>query len=180
MIILDNYKNPSEFRNDIKDFIIENNLMTPDDASEFINFLNRYNFFKLPASLKYHHKEEGGLYQHSFEVMEILVRIFEADDVFAFKVGLFHDICKIFEYDVDENGNFFKVLNNDIHSHGKLSVSILRKYFKLNPLETKCIEYHMGVYTDDKNYWNEYNKICGEYPLLILVHAADMMSANVK
>lgn len=68
--------------------------------------------FVKPAAIKHHGNYTGGLFQHSYSVMNALV---EMTNKFGIKwknerspyiVGMFHDLCKIDDYEmvVDEEG----------------------------------------------------------------------------
>jgi hypothetical protein len=167
-----------EFKKEIPILLVKYNLIKETDLKSVLKFLEKSNFLKIPASTKYHHTHEGGNYYHSYEVMMFL-RDFGLSEEFSFKVGLFHDICKIYEYILLETGGIIKGIVNDNHNHGKLSVAIIKNIFNnFTDEELTCIEYHMGVYMNDINYWNEYSEKCILYPNLILVHAADMLSCK--
>ena len=43
-----------------------------EGIEELINFLEKSDFFRAPASTRYHGSKEGGLVEHSLKVYEIL------------------------------------------------------------------------------------------------------------
>ena len=79
-----------------------------DGIEDLINFLEKSDFFKAPASTRFHGNFEGGLAEHSMKVYEILkhkvennikgVKIPEESIII---IGLLHDICKTNFYKVD-------------------------------------------------------------------------------
>ena len=63
-------------------------------------FLEGSDFYKAPASTKYHGAWEGGLLEHSLKVYEVLKsKVGDSDSVRI--IALLHDICKINFYKVD-------------------------------------------------------------------------------
>ena len=75
---------------------------------ELINFLEKSDFFKAPASTRFHGDYEGGLVEHSLKVYEILKHkvencITEIDipEESIIIIGLLHDICKTNFYKLD-------------------------------------------------------------------------------
>lgn len=61
-------------------------------------------FYRAPASTKFHGDYEGGLFDHSWNVMEKLVEMTKRMGLewerkeSPYIVGLFHDLCKIDQY----------------------------------------------------------------------------------
>ena len=97
-----------------------------EGVDEIINFLEKTDFFKAPASTRFHGNYEGGLLEHSMKVYEILkhkvknsvIDINVGDDTLII-VALLHDICKANYYKVDfrnvknERGEWEKVPGDD-------------------------------------------------------------------
>lgn len=73
-------------------------------TEEFKTYLLANGFFSAPASTKYHGAYEGGLFDHSFAVMNFLVELSAKNGLkwqraeSPFIVGMFHDLCKIDNY----------------------------------------------------------------------------------
>ena len=73
-----------------------------DGMEELIKFIESTDFFKAPASTRFHGNFEGGLLAHSLKVYEILkeklkhtpVEMNISDDTVKI-VALLHDICKL-------------------------------------------------------------------------------------
>ena len=80
-----------------------------EGIDELIDFLeNKSDFFKAPASTRFHGDHEGGLLEHSLKVYEILsykcknsVMPFDIPEESIILIGLLHDICKVNFYKVD-------------------------------------------------------------------------------
>ena len=71
-----------------------------EGMDKLIEFLEGSDFFKAPASTKFHGSHESGLLEHSLKVYEILkTKVQDSDSVKI--VALLHDICKIHFYKTD-------------------------------------------------------------------------------
>ena len=79
-----------------------------EGMEDLIKFVESTDFFKAPASTRFHGNFEGGLLQHSMKVYEILkeklnntpVPMNISEDTIKI-VSLLHDICKVNYYKVD-------------------------------------------------------------------------------
>lgn len=164
-------------------------------SKEFDAYLFTEGFFRSPASTKYHGAYEGGLFDHSFAVMNFLVQL-SADNALKWKrvespfiVGMFHDLCKIdcyrhpvmaetiggekiygdgWEYNAD---TLFK-------GHGDKSLMLLSQHIVLTEEEALCIRYHMGAFVE-KDEWGNYTKAVRKYPNVLWTHQADMIASHV-
>ena len=162
-----------------------------EGVDEIINFLEKTDFFKAPASTRFHGNYEGGLLEHSMKVYEILkhkvknsvIDINVGDDTLII-VALLHDICKANYYKVDfrnaknERGEWEKVpyytVDDTIpYGHGEKSVMMITEYMKLTSEEKYCIRWHMG-FTEPKELYNTLGQAYKKYPLALLVHEADL------
>lgn len=147
---------------------------------ELCDFLDESGFYIAPASTRYHHAYEGGLIEHSEQVMSKLNFLNERLNLnIPFEsvliCGLLHDICKHDSYITKEDGKI--VWNNDsIPGHGKKSVNIIEKYIKLTNEEKEAIMYHMGAYEKNEYNWNDLSKSYKKSKLVYFLHVADMMS----
>lgn len=148
-------------------------------------------FSHWPASIKYHHNYLGGLEKHTIEVMESALKIFkifeqefrkklitESDIVL---VCFIHDLEKLTkysdnkDYDSDNwkaNVYEFTYNNNKIDSHDSAKVvNICAKYnICLSEKQLNALCYHHGGWTKDSGKM---------HALAVLLHMADLMSANV-
>ena len=162
-----------------------------DGIEEIINFLEKTDFFKAPASTRFHGNYEGGLLEHSMKVYEILkykvknsVTDINVSDDTLIIVALLHDICKANYYKVDfrnaknERGEWEKVpyytVDDTIpYGHGEKSVMMITEYMKLTSEEKYCIRWHMG-FTEPKELYSTISLAYKKYPLALLMHEADL------
>ena len=79
-----------------------------EGINELIEFIEKTDFFKAPASTRFHGNYEGGLVEHSLKVYEILkhkvknsVLDLNVSDDTLIIIALLHDICKANFYKVD-------------------------------------------------------------------------------
>ena len=163
---------------------------------------NETDFFKAPASTRYHGSYEGGLLEHSLNVydrllweMENLVgkgweEIYSPETIAI--VALFHDLCKIDRYVLvekwrkDADGQWESYDAYDYNrekaemGHGAQSVFYLQKFIQLSEAEAQAIYWHMGAY-DISPYSTLAH--CSETfkwnPLAFLIHRADMAATYV-
>ena len=160
---------------------------------KLLEFIEKSDFFKAPASTKYHGNYEGGLLEHSMKVYEILkqkvqnsvIELNVPEESLAI-IALLHDICKVNFYKVDyrnaknEFGEWEKVpyytIDDTIpYGHGEKSVMMLTEYIKLTSEEKYCIRWHMG-FTEPKELYGTLGQAFKKYPLALLMHEADLES----
>ena len=154
--------------------------IVPDALTDY---LNDNGFFSAPASTKYHGNYEGGLYNHSRIVTETLVELTKNNKLewqnprSPYIVGMFHDLCKIDSY--RKNGDKWEY-NTDapLNGHGDKSVILLLQHIALTDEEIMCIRYHMGAFTDEKE-WNYYSRAVENYPNVLWTHTADMIASKL-
>lgn len=153
---------------------------------DFLKWLAENGFFTAPASTKYHGNYEGGLFDHSFMVMNLLIELTEKNGLewrnpsSPYIIGMFHDLCKIDQYrhpiyDPDEWEYNTETL---LKGHGDKSVMLLSQHMKLTEEEVLCIRYHMGAFTD-KEEWRDYTRAVHRYPNVLWTHHADMIASHV-
>lgn len=181
----------NEFMREAPELIRENKPL--------IDFLTNEGFFKAPASTKYHGNYPGGLYDHSFRVYEQLAWLSRKMGIMwtrpesVFIVGMFHDLCKIDQYDEieDDPGKVMfgytepegRVVHYEhkkeliLSGHGAKSVMLLSTFFQLTLEEVLCIRYHMGAYERDD--WMGYDLAIRKYPTVLFTHTADMLASKV-
>lgn len=158
--------------------------LNPDRAKsieDIIKYLEQTDFFKAPASTKYHQGYAGGLCEHSLGVYNYLVKIIKDNDIqnipeeSIIVTALLHDLCKIGmyipyvqgHYKKDENGK--DVLLNgkkqwveedgyainpnlSFHAgHSAKSIFFINQFLKLTAEEYEAIYWHMGAF-DTGNY----------------------------
>lgn len=162
-----------------------------EGIEEIIQFIEKTDFYKAPASTRFHGNYEGGLLEHSMKVYEILKHKVEkaivdlnvSDDTVII-IALLHDICKVNYYKVDyrnaknERGEWEKVpyytVDDTIpYGHGEKSVMMLTEYMKLTSEEKYAIRWHMG-FTEPKEVYNTLGQAFKKYPVALMLHEADL------
>lgn len=155
-----------------------------------IDNLRTGGFFKAPASSKFHGAYEGGLLEHSLNVLNVATGIDEDMQGLGYKgvrgdsliiVCLLHDVCKMDLYRRTEDG-WDKDYSACPLGHGEKSVILLQKWgLKLKDDEVLAIRWHMGKwdlseYVDAKR---GFDAACSKTPLLPILMAADMLAARI-
>ena len=172
--------------------IIELLKSTNRTGMEFlISFLQKSDFFKAPASTRFHGSFEGGLAKHSMKVYEILkhkvennIKGIQVPEESVIIIGLLHDICKTNFYKIDyrnaknalgvwEKVPYYTIEDTIPYGHGEKSVMMITEYIKLTPEEKYSIRWHMG-YTEPKEVYNSIGAAYTKYPIALLTHEADL------
>lgn len=167
-----------------------------DCLNIFMNSKEGEDFFKAPASTKYHGADECGLFRHSLRVLQCYLML-EGSTVFDNDVRLttsfnlpailFHDACKInfykekqtFKYDTNIPKQKFDY-NPDYTGiqHGPQSVIWLLEHgFILDDTWKNAVAYHMGAFVESDI--NGYGKACEKFPEVLMLHTADMMASKI-
>ncbi len=162
-----------------------------EGMNKLIEFIEKSDFFKAPASTRYHGAYEGGLLEHSMKVYEILtqkvknacveINVLEESLIL---IALLHDICKVNFYKVDyrnaknsfgewEKVPYYTIEDTIPYGHGEKSVMMITEYIKLTGEEKYCIRWHMG-FTEPKESYNALGQAFKKFPLALLVHEADL------
>lgn len=153
-------------------------------SDEFRAWLIEQGFFTRPASIKHHGACEGGLFDHSFAVTNVLADLTEnlglkwQQERSPYIVGMFHDLCKIDTYQKSEDEKWEYNNATLLPGHGDKSVIMLQQHIKLTDEEMLCIRWHMGAF-DDKANWNSYGRAVSLYQNVLWTHHADMYAARV-
>jgi hypothetical protein len=165
-----------------------------EGMEDVINFLEKSDFFKAPASTKFHGSHEGGLAEHSMSVYKILVEKvktapiqIDTPEESLIIMALLHDICKSNYYKVDfrnaknANGEWEKVpyytVDDTIpYGHGEKSVMMLTEYIKLTNEEKYAIRWHMG-FSEPKENYSPLGLAYKKYPIALLLNEADLESS---
>ena len=164
-----------------------------EGIEDLIDFLKKSDFFKAPASTRFHGSYEKGLMEHSMKVYEILKHKVETSFVpinipqeSLIIIALLHDICKTNFYKVDyrnaknalgvwEKDPYYAVEDTIPYGHGEKSVMMITEYIKLTPEEKYAIRWHMG-YTEPKELYTTIGEAYKKYPIALLMHEADLES----
>ena len=162
-----------------------------EGIENLIQFLEKSDFFKAPASTRFHGDHEGGLVEHSMKVYEILkhkvvnnIKGIDVPEESIIIIGLLHDICKTNFYKVDyrnaknalgvwEKVPYYTIDDTIPYGHGEKSVMMITEYIKLTPEEKYSIRWHMG-YTEPKELYNSIGAAYTKYPIALLTHEADL------
>ena len=167
-----------------------------EGADRLLEYLQspQSDFFRAPASTRFHGAFEGGLLRHSLNVYDCLTDYMnrtQVSSVYGLScstetltiVSLLHDVCKIncykpgFRNVKDENGVWKKVPYYEYddqlpYGHGEKSVYITTGFMKLTREESFAIRFHMGFSVSDevRLVSDAYEK----FPLAFALHTADM------
>lgn len=172
-----------QFKNEVK-------TIKRDGIDKLLEWLEESDFYKAPASTRHHLAWEGGLVEHSMNVLVTARKFNQAlddpvDDESLTLVSLFHDLGKHQYYKKDfykpkylKSGELAKTpyeRNKNLISvpHEISSVHILSKYIELTEDETWAILQHNGMYSDLK-----YQLQGKETQLQSIVHWADMWASR--
>jgi hypothetical protein len=169
---------------------------------EMVKWLEeKSDFFTAPASTIYHNNFEGGLLDHSINVMEIALHFHQfrnlASRIPAESViiaSLFHDLCKINLYKRKEKwvktdqGKWVSYMGYDYEDtfpfgHGEKSVYFIMNFMSLKKEEALAIRHHMGPW-DAGAVMPGYTKWSMDdallYPLVTLIQAADAFTKSIE
>ncbi len=173
-------------------FQIYNQYVKREGADKLLQWLESTDFFKCPASTKFHNNFEGGLVDHSVKVFHRLKKIvsdekFNISDESIAVIALLHDVCKANIYKVDyrnvkRDGEwvkepYFTIDDALPYGHGEKSVYIISSFMKLTREEAMAINWHMGPY-DARNAGSSYivSDAFKKFPLSLLMFMADIGS----
>jgi len=176
-----------------------------EGIKDLITWLENSDFFTSPASTEFHGNYDGGLLDHTMNVLQFALYNFnylikQKPELEYLKesvviCALFHDLCKVNTYvkkqkwTKDEEGKWkeyfgYKPEDKFPFGHGEKSVYIISKFMKLTDLEAMAIRWHMGSTETSVNSFNSpqayayYAAI--EHPLVRLIHCADMLSLMIE
>lgn len=162
-----------------------------EGINELIEFIEKTDFYKAPASTRFHGSYEGGLVEHSIKVYEILkhkvetnIEKVEIPEESIIIIGLLHDLCKANFYKVDyrnaknalgvwEKVPYYTVDDTIPYGHGEKSVMMITEYMKLTNEEKYAIRWHMG-FTEPKELYGTIGEAYKKYPIALLLNEADL------
>lgn len=170
--------------------------ITREGADALLDYLeNKSDFFKSPASARFHGSYAGGLCEHSVNVYDCLTDYLQrarVEELYGLEytpetvaiVALLHDLCKIGCYKPgtrnvknEATGQWDKVptffYEDPLpYGHGEKSVYIISGFMRLTREEAMAIRWHMGFSgAEDKNL---VGKALEQYPLAFALSVADM------
>lgn len=158
-------------------------LMKNYVPEEFKQWLIENSFFTAPASI-HHGAYSGALFDHSMAVANTLLSFTKRlelkweDGRSPLIVGVFHDFCKLDNYQRTDNEAWEYNNATLLPGHGDKSVMMLQQHIRLTEEEMFCIRWHMGAF-DDKENWNSYGRAVTRYPNVLYTHTADMVAARI-
>lgn len=194
-------KSVAELQEEFESIVKEN--VHRDGIENLLQYLRDSDFYRAPASTRYHGSYAGGLVEHSINVyyslLDELTFIYgkgwekkHSKESVAI-VSLFHDLCKIDRYKPGKKnvkdpitGQWHEeavyVYNEDYMpmGHGAYSMYRIMNYIVLTEEEASAIFWHMGAY--DLGNYTTVCDLSNNYKLNTLsfaLHRADMMATNV-
>lgn len=176
---------------------IFNKNIKREGAGKLLDWIMSSDFFKAPASTKFHSNIEGGLCIHSINAYNRFKKLIISEygenyqnvisDESVAIIGLLHDVCKINYYALDYRNvkvdgvwvqkPYFKVEDDLPYGHGEKSVYIINGFLRLTREEAIAINWHSGgfdhrVMGGSFAFSDAYYK----YPVALLFHLADMQA----
>jgi len=196
---------------------MNNIILNKEKFNKALTYINRENldklvswletstdFFSSPASTVYHGNYEGGLLEHSLNVLEFAINNFNwvcksKPDYSYLKesvilCSLFHDVCKANCYSKEEKftkndeGKWVKYMGYTFKDefpfgHGEKSVLQISKFIELKPEEMLAIRWHMGNF-DIAPTMSNGTKMAFEqawtHPLVKIINTADVLSTSIE
>lgn len=174
-----------------------------DGLEELLSYLDHTDFYRAPASTRYHGSYSGGLVEHSINVYYSLLdelqfiygpqweQKYSKESVAI--VSLFHDLCKIGRYKPGTRNvkdpatgqwheeRVFQYDNDYVPmGHGAKSMFLVTSYMSITEEEAAAIYWHMGAY--DLGNYNTVGDLGNNWNKNILgfaLHRADMMATYV-
>ena len=164
--------------------------VTRPGADKLLDWLATTDFFKAPASTRFHGACEEGLVMHSLNVYHALMDRFfeEGDNSESMAIcGLLHDLCKANYYKTGsrnvkneatgqwEKVPVFLVEDQFPYGHGEKSVYLIERFIRLKPAEAVAIRWHMGGFDDAaRGGCRAISEAYDAYPLAVKLHLADL------
>lgn len=176
-----------------------------DGVQELLHWLETTDFFTAPASTNFHGNYEGGLVEHSVNVLHFALHNFnfivtKNPDLEYMKesvviCSLFHDLCKVNTYvksqkwTKDEAGKWksyegYAVEDKFPMGHGEKSVYLINKYMQLTDPEAMSIRWHMSwtepsVVIPNNPHYYAFNEAIN-HPLVKIIQTADNLSTTIE
>ena len=167
-----------------------------EGAKELLAYLESTDFFRAPASTRFHSNFAGGLVEHSVKVYMRFKEMLEMehdekwvnDNIETISViALLHDICKVNCYKTEMRNTkvdgewvqkpFYSFEDPLPYGHGEKSVYVISAYMKLSREEAMAINWHMGAF-DERNANGKFtvSNAFQMYPIAAIFFAADLLT----
>ena len=170
--------------------------VTRPGADKLLAWLDTTDFFRAPASTRFHGACAGGLLMHSLNVYHCLREHYfesgDSEESFAL-CALLHDVCKANFYKPgtrnvknEATGQWEKVPTFTIedafpYGHGEKSVFLIERFLRLKPAEAVAIRWHMGGFDDAaRGGCFAISQAYDQYPLAVKLHLADLEATYLK
>lgn len=176
--------------------IFQENI-TREGSAKLLEWLKKSDFFRAPASTKFHSAHAGGLCEHSVKTYYRFLQNLEMEyaeeaeeKVFpesAAIIALLHDVCKVNYYkeemrNVKVDGEwvqkpYYTVDDALPYGHGEKSVYIISGFMRLTREEAMAINWHMGGF-DQRVLGGSYalSDVFYKYPTALLFHLSDIQA----
>ena len=136
-----------------------------EGIDKLLEFIRKSDFYKAPASTRFHSCHEGGLLEHSLNVYDCLVAkrnnpiwkstFDEIPEDSLIITSLLHDLCKTYFYVVEmrnkkidgvwESVPFYTIDDKIPYGHGEKSVYIIGGFMRLTREEAFAIRYKTHI-----------------------------------
>ena len=170
--------------------------VTRPGADKLLAWLDTTDFFRAPASTRFHGACAGGLLLHSLNVYHCLREHYfepgDSEESFAL-CALLHDVCKANFYKPgtrnvknEATGQWEKVPTFTIedafpYGHGEKSVFLIERFVRLKPAEAVAIRWHMGGFDDAaRGGCFAISQAYDQYPCAVKLHLADLEATYLK
>lgn len=174
---------------------------------KLLDYIRKSDFYSAPASTRYHLSCEGGLLQHSLNVLFALSALlyYRGDGQWEYRVAgrvvclipddsvtimaLLHDLCKTHYYKTStrnvkneqtgkwEKAPFYTVEDKMPLGHGPKSAMLAMQFIKLTNTEMYAIWHHMG-FTEQGADFGTVGRAMELHPAVLALHTADMMASR--
>ena len=179
------------------DFIKLLNSTKRKGMDKVLEWLEKSDFYEAPASTRFHGNYEGGLLEHSLNVLIAFDRIIvglsgittpAVPKESIIITSLLHDICKANTYKKvqrwrkDNNNQWekydvFEFNEDEPLGHGEKSVLLLQRIgLDLTEQEIYMIRWHMGGFDESQRALHAAMAKC---PAIALIHSADIIATNL-
>ena len=171
-----------------------NKYIKREGAKELLEWIESTDFFTAPASTRFHNSFEGGLVDHSLNVLyELgtecgLTKTCTNQETIAI-VGLLHDLCKtnIYTHETRNkkiNGKweqvpYYGVEDTFPYGHGEKSVFLIERFMKLTEEEAVAIRFHMGPFEGEKMR-GTVSDAFSKFPLTLSAYIADCRATFLR